>query len=107
MRSEELDSFVEMQQLVPGKSTAGQPMTTWQLAFTCWASVLDLSGNQYIASGASRNSVVSSIKVRYDERLLPTMRVKHDGGIYDIESILRSKDRRWMTLMCKKGVSNG
>lgn len=108
MRSEELDSFVEVQQLVSGSSSVGQPLLVWQRVFTCWASVLDLSGNQYIASGASKNTIASSIKVRSDVRLSPAMRViNDDGNIYDIEAILKSKDRRWMTLMCKKGANDG
>lgn len=107
MRSEELDSLVEVQKLQTGKDGTGQPRTSWVTIYECWASILDLSGRQYIAAAATKNAITESIKIRFDELIHADYRIKAGNDVYDIEVILKSKDRRWMTLMCKTGVSNG
>lgn len=71
-----------------------------------WASVVDLSGNQYIAAGGKQNAVHTQIKIRHRAGVTASMRVLCGGVAYDIEAVLE-RDRHWLFLMCSRGESDG
>lgn len=71
-----------------------------------WARIQDISGRQYVAAGAKQNEVVTEITIRHRPGVAASMRVLHADVAYDIEAVLE-RDRNWLVLMCKKGVSDG
>jgi len=66
-----------------------------------WASVVDISGREYVAANANQNSAHTKIAIRYMEGVLPSMRVLHDSNHYNIESVL-GQNRVSLTLMCTR-----
>jgi SPP1 family predicted phage head-tail adaptor len=71
-----------------------------------WASITDLTGNQFVVAGGTQNAVQTQIRIRRREGVLPSMRVLHGATVYDIQAVLE-RDRHWLILMCKKGLTNG
>jgi SPP1 family predicted phage head-tail adaptor len=71
-----------------------------------WASIIDITGHQYLAAGGTQNAVQTQIKIRRRAGVVPSMRILHGTAVYDIKVVLE-RDRTWTFLMCTKGVSNG
>jgi SPP1 family predicted phage head-tail adaptor len=71
-----------------------------------WASVVDLSGRQFVAAGGKQNEIQTQIKIRRRAGVIPSMRVLCGGFIYDIQAVLQ-RDQHFLYLMCSKGMSDG
>lgn len=72
------------------------------------AEIVPLSGREFVAAQAMQDTVNTRITVRYDSSIKPEMRIKHDSTIYNIRAVLPDPTlRRWLTLMCEKGVNDG
>lgn len=104
--SQILDKRVLLQRPATGRDPYGQPLTGWQDVGTVWASIKDVTGRQYVAAGATQNSVQTTITIRYQSGIVPAMRAVHGVDVYDIESVL-NKAGGFLELMAKRGVSNG
>lgn len=85
-------------------------VTVWT---TVWdkvpAAVEALSAKEFIASQAVQSQVSARITIRYREGLTASMRILHNGRIYNIEGVLPDPDsgRAWLTLPCSEGVNDG
>ena len=95
--------------------TASQDAATGETTFT-WsnsvasepAEVVPLSGREFIQSGATQAGVDTRITIRWRSGIEPTMRVVFDGNNYQITAVLPDQtNRRWLTLMCQRGVNSG
>ena len=72
------------------------------------AAVEPLSGKQWVASQATQNSVDTRITIRWRDGIKASMRVIHGSDVYDVKVPLPdTSDRRWLTLMCTRGVGDG
>lgn len=104
--SQTLDKRVLLQRPATGKDGYGQPLTGWDDVGTVWASIKDVTGRQYVAAGATQNSVQTAITIRHQAGITPGMRAVHGDNVYDIEAVL-GQDGRMLQMMVKRGVSNG
>ena len=95
--------------------TASQDANTGETVFV-WANLLagepaevvPLSGREFIQSGATQAGVDTRMTIRWRSGIEPTMRVVFDGHNYQITAVLPDPtNRRWLTLMCQRGVSDG
>lgn len=89
-----------------GQDESGNPLTGWTDVATVWASIVDLSGREYIAAAAVQNAVQTKITLRYRQGIVASMRVLHGEDIYNIEAVL-GQDHKSLLLMCSRGVSDG
>lgn len=96
-----LDQRITLQAPVTGQDAAGQPATGWTDVATVWASVLDISGREYIAAGGVQNTATTKITIRYRAGVVPSMRVMHGATAYSIDAVL-GQDRRALLLMCSR-----
>ena len=87
----------------PGTTTdeLGQPIPGWTDVATVWASVVDVSGREYVAAGGLQNSAQTKITIRYRSGIVPSMRVVHGSDAYNVEAVL-GQDKRSLLLMCSR-----
>ncbi|HSH86887.1 MAG TPA: phage head closure protein [Methylophilus sp.] len=84
-----------------GQDAFGAQRTEWQEFGKRWANVLYKNGSQFMASNREQSNLVASARVRMDKSLLSTMRVSHDGNMFDIETVLPSRDRSYMDIVLR------
>jgi SPP1 family predicted phage head-tail adaptor len=75
------------------------------------AEIVPVSGIGYtralIAADQTQEPVTVRITVRYRSNIDEKMRVVHGSDIYNIKAVLADPSlRRWLTLMCQKGLSD-
>ena len=100
-----LTKRITLQAPPTGQDATGEPLTDWTDVATVWASIVDISGREYIAAAAVQNAVQTKITIRYREGIIPSMRVTHGQDRYNIEAVL-GQDRTSLLLMCSRGVSH-
>lgn len=106
MRAGKLDQRITIQRLDLVQDAIGEIVQTWVEVAVLWASVIDLSGREFIAAQAVTTEVTTKILIRYRAGILPSMRVVHGSDIYDIITVLKQgKDS--LLMMAAKGASNG
>lgn len=101
-----LDKEVEFQSLAAGQDEYGAPSTTWTTFATEWAEIKDLTGREFLRAGGTQSEVTTTITIRWREGIDATTRAVYDGKIYNLSAVL-GEDRRWLVLMCSKGLNNG
>ena len=89
----------------PGTTTdeLGQPIPGWTDVATVWASIVDVSGREYVAAGGLQNAAQTKITIRYRSGIVPSMRVVHGSDAYNVEAVL-GQDRRGLLLMCSRSA---
>jgi SPP1 family predicted phage head-tail adaptor len=75
------------------------------------AEIVPVSGLGYtralVAADQNQEPVTVRITVRYRTNITELMRVVHGSDVYNIKAVLPDPSlRRWLTLMCQKGLSN-
>ena len=90
----------------------GEMVPTWTTV-TGWesvpAAIEPLSAREFIAAQAVQSMVVARITLRYRAWLDASMRIVHNGTIYNIAGILADPDSglEFVTLPCSQGVNEG
>lgn len=101
MYAGKLRERVTIQSPATTRNAAGEYVPGWAPVVTVWAALADISGREYIASGATQNSAQTIITIRYRNGIQPNMRVLHGQIAYNIEAVL-GQDRVRLQLMCKR-----
>lgn len=72
------------------------------------AAIAPLSGREFIAAQAVQAGLSTRITIRKRDGIVPTMRVIHNGEIYNVLAVLPDVSlERHLTLLCESGVNNG
>ena len=103
MRAGRLNKRVLIQSPATGQDAMGEPTTGWTDVATVWASIVDVSGREYVAAGGMQNSAQTKITIRYRAGIVPSMRVVHGSDAYNVEAVL-GQDRRGLLLMCSRSA---
>lgn len=88
----------------------GEIIHSW---VTVWpavpAAVEPLSVREFIAAQAVQSEISARITIRYRDGLLPTMRILHNGRIYNPAGWLADPVRgnEYLTAPCSEGVNQG
>lgn len=101
-----LNQRITLQAPATGQDDYGAPLVGWTDVAIVWASIVDVSGREFLAAAATQNAVQTKITIRYRDGVLPAMRVLHGAVTYNIEAVL-GQDRRELLLMCSRGLNNG
>ena len=103
MQAGRLNKRVLIQSPATGQDATGEPTTGWTDVATVWASIVDVSGREYVAAGGTQNSAQTKITIRYRAGIVPSMRVVHGSDAYNVEAVL-GQDRRGLLLMCSRSA---
>lgn len=106
MQAGKLNRRITIQQNGSTQDANGELVVGWVNLITTGdgtlaASIVDITGSQYVAAGSTGNNVQTKIGIRYLATILPKMRVLHGATVYDIEAVL-GQDKRSLVLMCKR-----
>lgn len=70
----------------------GEIARAWTLVAEVWAAVEPLSAREFIASAATQAATTVRITIRYRENLDASMRLNHNGKVYNINGLLADND---------------
>ena len=101
-----LNKRITLQAPATGQDDYGAPLSGWTDVAIVWASIVDISGREFIAAAAVQASAQTKLTIRHRDGVLPAMRVLHGAVIYNIEAVL-GQDRRELLLMCSRGENDG
>lgn len=110
MRAGVLRHRVRIEQPVNARDPlTGDLVETWTTyADSVPAEIVPLSGREFIQSGANQAELSARATVRWDAGIAPTMRLIHDGRVYQITAVLPDPTfARHATLMLGTGVNDG
>lgn len=116
MLAQRLRHRVDVQALIVTKNeTSGRDTEDWQSILSSAdpllpAEIVPSSGNEFIAAAAAQAKVNTRISMRAHPSITPSMRVYHPetGTYYAIRAVLPDPSlKRWVTLLCDSGVSDG
>ena len=65
----------------------------WETTFTCWCCVEPLSGREFWEAAAINRENEVRFTIRYRKDVSAEMRIRLDGTVYDITSILDKNNR--------------
>lgn len=110
MNSQQLDTRIDIDRVTITKGGSGGMAKAWAPHAQVWARRLDYAGTERQASSAG--GVVATARVEFVLRLRSdldeTMRVRHQGKVYNIQHIKPlANDRGWTVLTCDTGVNDG
>ena len=104
-----LNRRITLQAPGTGRDEAGGPIPNdWINVATdgdgkLWAEVRDVTGREFVAAGATQNTVLTTITIRHRAGVAEKMRVLHGADTYNIEAVL-GQDGRSLALMCSRGI---
>lgn len=109
MKAGSLRQRITLQQQAETRGPDGEYLPAWTaFAVNVPASIVPLSGREFISAGEMQGEVSARITIRWMPGVVDTMRVLHDGTVYTIRAVLPDPTlRRHITLMVGVGVSNG
>lgn len=109
MRAGDLRHRITLQQRGETRGPDGEVITGWvDFAANVPASVIPLSGREFISAGELQGEVQGRVTIRWMDGVLDTMRMLFDGKVYAIKAVLPDPTaRRHLTIMVSGGVSDG
>ena len=101
MRAGRLNKRITIQSPATGQDATGEPTTGWTDVATVWASIVDVSGREYVAAGGLQNSAQTMVTLRFRAGIVPSMRVVHGADTFNVEAVL-GQDGLGLLLMCSR-----
>lgn len=95
------DQRIVIESRSAGQDAAGQPSETWTTLAHMWADVRYPSGLSEIRSGADRETLKASIRIRYRAAVNAGMRVIHRGRTLEISAVAPNYNAGYVDLICK------
>ena len=77
----------------------------WETAFTCWCAVAPLSGREFWEAAAVNRENEVRFTIRFRRDVTPEMRIRLDGVVYDITSILDKNNRHEVLEIMARSVT--
>ena len=104
----ELKHLVTIQEYKATIDEFGGEEKTWETYKKTRAKISPFSGKEFFESQSVQSKVNSRIVVRFDEKIIPKMRIAYRDKIYNIEAVLEDNKslREYQTLLCSDGVIN-
>lgn len=89
---------------------SGEVMRAWVLVREVWAAIEPLSVREFVQSNAMQSAVTARITIRYREDLEASMRIVHNGRVYNPAGFLPDQwsGREYLTIpVAVAGVNEG
>jgi SPP1 family predicted phage head-tail adaptor len=97
---------VTIEEQIQSVDSSGFPVQDWEPIGSFWASVEPMSVRDLLASQQVQSEVRGRMVMRYNSRVIPSMRVVHKNTIYNILGVQPDPDSgvEWMTLSVSAGL---
>lgn len=111
MRAGQLNTWVTIQSRSDTRAADGSLVEGWAAIDSCWASVVDLRGREYLAAQEAHADVSTRVWIRWRDDVTTTMRIQITGDrtrsrTLEIESVIDPDGRRRsLELMCREVVA--
>ncbi len=105
-----LNRIIELDAPSVSRDAFGAEVRSWALQRRLAAAILPVRGREYMAADHLRADVEVKFVIRWqpDLAILPTWRVRVDGVVHNIKSVIHpAADRAWLEIMATAGVSLG
>lgn len=105
MRIGPLRHRVEVQEATETRNSHGGVVRGWATIADgkLWASVDPLTGREFFEAQRVDSDVSLKVRMRYDDRVTTSHKIRHDGRDLQIVSVLNQRDiNKSMLLMCKE-----
>lgn len=104
----ELRHLITIEEYKSIRDDFGGEVKTWETYKKTRAKIAPFSGREFMESQSIQSKVSSKIIVRFDEKIIPKMRITYRDKIYNIEAVLEDNKslREYQTLLCSDGVIN-
>ncbi|QIM64291.1 phage head closure protein [Frederiksenia canicola] len=109
VRAGRFDKVITLQRVLPKSNNYGSVKRDWEDVKTIRASIEPLQGREYFSGPFMMGENITRIRIRYqpDLKIDRKMRVKYGEQIFDIYSVIDSKERHEeLQLMCKEGEAH-
>lgn len=113
MDAGQLNSRVTLQSRVTTQDTAGGQVETWVDVATVWASIAPATGRELLSAQVLHIDAPRTITLRWqpifaNPQTVAAMRIRYGSRVFDIHSSVNEDEaRRWLTLLCSEGMTNG
>jgi SPP1 family predicted phage head-tail adaptor len=103
MQGGKLRDYVTIQTYTDAFNSYGETIKNWTTYQEMYASIMSVSGREYLQSDKVQGDAMYKIRIRYLDGVSDKMRVLHDTTVYEIEAVLpdRTSDR-YQILMCRR-----
>lgn len=109
VRAGRFDKVITLQRILAKSNNYGSVKRDWEDVKTIRASIEPLQGREYFSGPFQLGENITRIRIRYqpDLKIDRKMRVKYGKQIFDIYSVIDSKERHEeLQLMCKEGEAH-
>lgn len=107
----ELRHRIDIERKVEGRNpTTGEVTESWELVVgNVPAKIAPLSTREFFASQAAQSNVSVRITIRYRPGLTASMRIVHNGVVYNPEGWFADPDSnlKYLSAPCSSGVNQG
>jgi SPP1 family predicted phage head-tail adaptor len=99
--------WLESQQ--PVTNSFGETEIQWVPFAQTWAAIEPLSAREYLQAEAMQSNVSARITLRWRPALKASMRIVHNGTVYNPAGILADpvSGQEYVTIPCSTGVNEG
>jgi len=108
--SRDLNRRIVIEALTQTKDTQGGMVDSWAVAFTVWAKIMNLSGNERTLTthGGDVPEARTEFTVRYNSGITAKHRINYAGKLYNIKHVNDfNEQHRFIILTCDTGVNQG
>ena len=103
MKIGKLRHRIAIEQGAETQDTDGSLIETWSTYATTQGSIEPVSGREYFDAQTTQADVTHRIYLRYIAGVIPKMRVKYGARIFDILSVINTRERKVeLQLMCRE-----
>jgi SPP1 family predicted phage head-tail adaptor len=101
MRAGKRRHYIAIEQISQARDARGELTETWSTFASAWAAIEPVRGREYFLAHAENGAADTRISLPYVAGVTRSMRVNHDGRLYDIQHVLNIDERnRELNLMC-------
>lgn len=105
MKIGKLRHRIAIEQAAETQDADGSVIETWSTFATAQVSIEPVSGREYFAAQSTQAEVTHRIYMRFIPGVVPKMRVKYGARIFDILSVINTKERNVeLQLMCRESI---
>lgn len=106
----DLKNRIQIQALTQTQDSQGGMVDSWATAYTVWAKIMNLSGNEKRLTnhGGNNAEARTEFTVRYNAGITTNHRISYNGKLYNIKHVNDyNENHRFMILTCDTGLNDG
>ncbi len=96
MKAGKMIHRVIIQEPIESKGSMGGTTKTWVNFHKCWADIRELSGREVVQSEQVQSEITATCFIRYRSNIDASMRISHDGRLFQIESVINKDGKKIM-----------